>query len=175
MKITFSRLEANHLPLFYEWLQKPHVKTWWDPDMNWTPELLQEKYSSYAEGYYFENGIKKPLQAFMVDIDNKPAAYIQLYDIRNYPGAEGILEDDTRDACTGLDIFIGDETFLGKGYGTIILKTILSQHVSPQFDACYVDPDKQNLQAIRAYEKAGFRVLREAGQNFWMMWSKTQR
>jgi RimJ/RimL family protein N-acetyltransferase len=172
MKITFTPLKAGHLPLLFKWLQKPHVKIWWDPGVDLTPELLQEKYGSYPDGYYVEDGIKKPLRAFIVEVDHQPVAYTQLYDIRNYPGADSIPEVQLLASCTGLDIFIGDEAYVGKGFGTAILKEVLSQYVVPTHDACFVDPDKSNLKAIRAYEKAGFRILQEAGQTIWMLWTK---
>ncbi|MBP6985202.1 MAG: GNAT family N-acetyltransferase [Alphaproteobacteria bacterium] len=172
MNITFKPLQTDHLPLLFKWLEKPHVQIWWDPGVDLTPELLQEKYGSYPDGYYVEDGIKKPLNAFIVEIDHHPVAYTQLYDIRNYPGAAKIPEVQLLANCTGLDIFLGDEAYVGKGYGTAILKEFLSRHVAPSHEACFVDPDKNNLQAIRAYEKAGFRTLQEAGKTVWMMWKK---
>lgn len=172
MDIIFNPLQADHLPLFFKWLQKPHVKVWWDPGVDLTPELLQEKYGSYPDGYYVEDGIQKPLRAFIVEIDHKPVAYTQLYDIRNYPGADNIPEVKILASCTGLDIFIGDEADVGKGFGTAILQEVLAQHVAPFHEACFVDPDKNNLQAIRAYEKAGFVILQESGETVWMMWKK---
>ncbi len=174
MNITFKPFQKDHLPLLFKWLEKPHVKVWWDPDIDWTPELLQEKYGTHADGYYLEDGIKKPLRAFIVEVDHQPVAYVQLYDIHNYPGDNGIPEGELPDRSCGLDIFIGDEAFVGKGYGTAILKEFLSQHVAPSHEACFVDPDKNNRSAIRAYEKAGFRVLQEAGQTLWMVWTNTE-
>lgn len=173
MNISFTPLETDHLPLLFEWLQKSHVKIWWDPHVDWTPELLQEKFGSYPDGYYFEDGIKKPLRAFIVELDLQPIAYVQLYEVRNYPGADSIPEDQLPTNSVGLDIFIGEEAFLGKGYGTKILKAFLTQKVAPSQEACFVDPDKNNLKAIGAYEKAGFRTLQEAGKTLWMVWRST--
>lgn len=172
MDISFKPLQTDDLPLLFKWLEKPHVQIWWDPGVDLTPELLQEKYGSYPDGYYVEDGIKKSLRAFIVEIDHQPVAYTQLYDIRNYPGADSIPELQLLASSTGLDIFIGNEAYVGKGYGTAILKEFLSQHVASSHEACFVDPDKNNLQAIRAYEKAGFRILQESGETVWMMWKK---
>lgn len=172
MDITFKPLKNDHLPLMFQWLQKPHVKIWWDPDLDWTPDLLQEKYGTHADGYYVENGIKKPLRAFVVEAKNEPVAYVQLYNVHNYPGADAIPKDELAPSSAGLDMFIGEEAFVGKGYGTAILKEFLAQHVAPSHEACFVDPDKKNLQAIRAYEKAGFRSLQEMGNTLWMVWTK---
>lgn len=172
MDVTFKPLQTDHLPLFFKWLEKSHVQIWWDPGVDLTPESLQEKYGSYPEGYYLEDGVKKPLRAFIVEVDHQPVAYTQLYDIRNYHGADNVSEVKLLLSCTGLDIFIGDEAYVCKGYGTAILKEFLSQHVAPFYDVCFVDPDKNNLQAIRAYEKAGFLILQEEGKTLWMMWKK---
>ncbi len=103
MDITFKPLQTNHLPLLFLWLEKPHVKAWWDPDVQWTMELIQEKFGTYVDGYNLEDGVKKPLQAFIVEIDNEPVGYVHLYNLRDYSREDGIPEDELPDSCTGLD------------------------------------------------------------------------
>lgn len=51
MKITFIPLAKSHFSLLLEWLETPHVKTWWDQDLSWTYELIQKKYTDYVKGY----------------------------------------------------------------------------------------------------------------------------
>lgn len=63
MKITFTPLAESNFPLLQKWLETPHVKAWWDQDVKWTPELIQEKYRDYVEGYKIENGIAKTIKA----------------------------------------------------------------------------------------------------------------
>jgi hypothetical protein len=49
--ITFESLNKSHLSLLLNWLDTPHVKLWWDQDIKWTTELIQEKYGHYINEY----------------------------------------------------------------------------------------------------------------------------
>jgi aminoglycoside 6'-N-acetyltransferase len=160
--------------LFFKWLQAPHVKAWWDKNIQWTPQLLKEKYGSYIHGYKLEAGIKEPLQAYIISIDAQPVGYIQLYNPRDYFGEE--LMDELTDSLAGLDFFIGETEYLGKGLGSLILRKFLEEYVDPSYDSCLVDPNTANIRAIRAYEKAGFKVVKtvKEGNLTWMVRMKVR-
>ena len=51
MKISFKPLSVTHFENLLKWLQQPHVKKWWYANVNYTLELIQEKYGSYVDGY----------------------------------------------------------------------------------------------------------------------------
>ena len=51
MCVIFKPLKREHFPLLLKWLETPHVKKWWDSDINWTLELIEKKYSSYTQGF----------------------------------------------------------------------------------------------------------------------------
>jgi len=57
-----------------------------------------------------------------------------------------------------LDIIVGDEAKMGKGYGADALKTLIN-YLFDNFDVnkIWIEPRANNPRAIRAYEKAGFR------------------
>ena len=59
-----------------------------------------------------------------------------------------------------IDIFIGEQDYLGIGYGSRTLRQFLEELVDPNYEACFVDPDTVNTQAIRAYERAGFKKIK---------------
>ena len=42
MNITFTPLAKSHLSLMFRWLQKPHVKTFWDKSVNRTLDLIEK-------------------------------------------------------------------------------------------------------------------------------------
>tara|TARA_Y100000992_G_C21186583_1_gene453468 strand:+ start:603 stop:752 length:150 start_codon:yes stop_codon:yes gene_type:complete len=46
MKISFKPLSVAHFENLLKWLQQPHVKKWWDTDVNYTKEAIQEKFMS---------------------------------------------------------------------------------------------------------------------------------
>jgi aminoglycoside 6'-N-acetyltransferase len=172
MTVTFSALTASHFPLLLQWLEAPHVKPWWHPDIRWTPERIKEKYDSYVQGYKFKQGIKKPIQAYIVYAEENPRVYVQVYNAHDSPREDSW--DDFPISLASLDIFIGEEAFLGQGLGALILKQFLSEYVDPHYDACFLDPDTANIKAIRAYEKAGFKRIRtlKEGSITWMLREK---
>jgi hypothetical protein len=61
-------------------------------------------------------------------------------------------------SLAALDFYLGDPTYLGRGIGAIAIWAFLENHVYKHFLACLVDPDKENVQAIKTYGKAGFKT-----------------
>jgi aminoglycoside 6'-N-acetyltransferase len=71
----------------------------------------------------------------------------------------------------GIDLFIGEQPFLHKGWGTRILNEFEEQILAPHFDWCLIDPSKDNLTAIKAFTKAGFKIFEQfqTESNIWMI------
>ncbi len=177
MKITFIPLQDQHLSLLLKWLETPHVKAWWDSDVQWTSELIKEKYGSYVHGYKVDHGIKKPMHAFIIAVDDQKIGYIQLYNAHTYKRDDGLFPEGLPSSLAGIDIFIGEVQYRGKGYGSEIIKQFLAEHVDPFFESCFIDPDITNLRAIRAYENAGFVKMNTVmkGKVVWMVRGKPER
>lgn len=77
MTFNFTHLHKSHFPLLLKWLQAPHVKVWWDKEIQLTPSLIEEKYGSYIQGYKLEQGVKKPMQAYVIYRDTQTIGYIK--------------------------------------------------------------------------------------------------
>lgn len=60
-----------------------------------------------------------------------------------------------------MDLFIAEEEYLNKGYGTAIVK-LFCQKIIQDFGAkkILIDPASNNQCAIRCYEKSGFTILK---------------
>ncbi len=67
-------------------------------------------------------------------------------------------EIDTRNKKVELDIIIGDKEYLGKGYGTDALKTLI-RYLFNNFDInkIWIEARANNPRAINAYKRAGFK------------------
>jgi aminoglycoside 6'-N-acetyltransferase len=169
--ITFKPLENSHLPLLLKWLETPHVKAWWDQDIHWTPALIQEKYGSYVEGYKIENGLRKPMHAYVICFNNIEIGYIQLYNAHDFPREDNTSLNELPASLAAFDIFIGEESYVGKGIGSMIMQQFLQEKVDPHYEACFVDPDTANTRAIKAYEKVGFKIIKmiDDGAVSWML------
>lgn len=137
------------------WLLQPHVKRWWDDGVNTPyPEATIEEYREAIQG-------KDPTYHYLARLDQKPIGMFQHYRIGDDPEyAEALaLGED----AIGVDLFIGEAELLGHGHGPKMLRQFLLDVASPfhGIDVCVIGPSVTNLPAIRAYEKAGFRPLKE--------------
>lgn len=153
-QISFKKLTQQDLSLFFEWAQKPHVKDTWF--INGYEAI--NKYSEKIAG----NGYDYP---FIIYVNDKPIGYIQCSDLYAYkticPNPKGFfINEEPGTFC--LDLFIGEEEYLNKGYGTEIIKLFVDK-LFAEFKAkkILIDPACSNKRAIRCYEKAGFKFLRK--------------
>lgn len=169
MTLSFQPLAKAHFSLMLKWLELPHVKQFWDSSIPWTIESIQEKYSSYVEGYKLVSGQRKSLKAFIICFDEHPIGYIQTYDAYDFPRQGYDLKEKLKDtsasslSLAALDLFIGEKEIVKQGIGALAIAAFLKTYVWPQFDACLVDPDKNNLSAIKAYAKSGFTTHHDLG------------
>lgn len=158
MKISFKPLSRQDFVLLLKWLQKPHVKKWWDKAIDYNIDLIIEKYSSYIKAYKQINGQKKAISAFIIYADKQPIGYIHYY------SAHDFLQDDYElnhlpQSLAAIDLYIGDEAYLGKGIGQKVLTCFLQAHVFVKFNYALLDPDSSNITAIKTYKNSGFTVL----------------
>jgi RimJ/RimL family protein N-acetyltransferase len=171
--ITFTPLQPSHFPLLLTWLSTPHVQQWWHHSEPWTFEEVQTKYTPYTQGYKAVDGGQKPIHAYVMCIDGNPIGYIQYYNAYNFPRDNGPLTLETLPKnLAALDLFIGDTNYLGKGLGAPLVTAFLQQHIWPHFDACFVDPEGDNIAAIKAYQKAGFKIIKKWDTAIWMIATK---
>jgi RimJ/RimL family protein N-acetyltransferase len=144
MKITFEPFQERHFSLLVHWLKMPHVKQFWSEPEDEVE--LREKYLSKLR----QRGISPQI----ILLDGKEIGYIQSYQVCEvgggwWPGIDpGVF---------GIDQFIGEPLFVGKGLGPKIIWEFTQQiSKDPRVNEIIADPDPSNLRAIKAYEKVGF-------------------
>ena len=121
MEITFESLQEKHFSLLLKWLEASHVKKWWDSGITWTSELIKEKYTEYTQGYKIEGGVRRPVSAYIIYVENIPVGYIQLYNAYDFARSEELL--GLPESLAAVDIFIGETDYVSRGIGTIGLPT----------------------------------------------------
>ncbi|MGD0779492.1 MAG: GNAT family N-acetyltransferase [Dehalococcoidales bacterium] len=154
-KTTFKRLQRKDLPLMHRWLNTPHVSEWWNLDGNNHPSLeeVSRHFSPRIEG-------KDPVDVYMIIYNDKPIGMVQSCKLDDFPMEKANFGLDR--SCVGIDIFIGEESYVHHGLGSGIIREFLKNIVFEKYnvDCCIVDPYVENEIAIKAYKKAGFKYLK---------------
>ena len=150
--ISFRRLSRADLPRLVEWLARPHVAEWWG-----TPSAADDvelEYGPIVDG-------SGPHHAYVALQGGAPIGFIQSY----APAAchdEGWWLDEHDPGVRGIDQFLIDGTRLGQGLGTAMIRAFVSSlFADSSVTRIQTDPEPGNFRAIRCYEKAGFRAVRE--------------
>ncbi len=145
-------MESDDLRLVQGWLSRPHVRRWWGG---------RESYDEIAEHYRSAIEGERPTDLYIALLDDEPIGFVQTYLGSDYPDYAALVV--VGEGVAGVDLLIGDAALMGQGIGSEILRRFVDEIVfaSPTTTSCVADPDVRNVASIRAFEKAGFRVVRE--------------
>jgi aminoglycoside 6'-N-acetyltransferase len=148
VRIGFRPLTADELPLLYEWLQREHIQRWWT-DRETYDEVVQH-YLPAIEG-------SQPTDLYLILSEGLPAGFIQTYRVSEYRDLVAVEE-----GVAGVDLFVAEPELTGRGFGSEALRRFVADIVfsDPEIHACVADPDAENIASLRAFEKAGFRLVR---------------
>ena len=152
MNITFRPLEnsSHDFKLLHKWCKQEFVYTWFEQRILSYDEIVT-KYTNKL------NSNKQEL--LIIKCDDKDIGFTQIYKynhdvfIKNINNYNNIYE---------FDLFIGEEAYLSKGIGTIIVKLINDMiYFKYHADVIILRPFKRNIRAIKCYEKCDYKVIDE--------------
>lgn len=159
--ISLRRANIEDLPLLQHWDKQPHViasnpNDQWD----WEPELQLDV--DWQE-------------ILIAELDRRPIGVMQIID----PALEethywGEIEEN----CRAIDIWIGEENDLGKGYGTKMMDLAIERcFADPNVHTIWIDPLESNKNAIRFYKRLGFEFVekRRFGQDDCLVYKLTRK
>ncbi|AMQ28330.1 TPA: GNAT family N-acetyltransferase [Legionella pneumophila] len=150
----FKSLSMEDLNQLYQWFQEPTINYWYARNKNWSLNEIKEKYEPRILG-------KEHVPSFIVHVDNSPFGFIQYYLLtESLPdGIDGydspLFQQYNAKDLVGIDLFIAEEKARCKGLGVELIGQFIDKFLNC-FKAIVVDPNINNQQAIRCYEKAGF-------------------
>jgi aminoglycoside 6'-N-acetyltransferase len=141
--ITLRAATSDDLSLLRYWDEQPHVIAS-DPNDDWGWEVELDRNPDWRE-------------QLIAQIDGRPIGFIQIID----PAREDShYWGDVPANLRAIDIWIGEETDLGKGYGTKMMQLALARcFATPSVTAVLVDPLASNIRAHRFYERLGFKYI----------------
>jgi aminoglycoside 6'-N-acetyltransferase len=149
--IEFRPITADDLRLLHTWLQREHVKRWWRDTQ--TYEEVVEHYLPGREEHY------------VIALEGRPVGMIQTYLVADYPEWQQVVE--VGDGVAGLDLLIGEEELTGRGLGPRVLEAFMRDvlFMRPGTTACVATVEEANRRSWRAFEKAGFRHVRDVEED----------
>jgi RimJ/RimL family protein N-acetyltransferase len=148
-RIAFRSVDvAQDLPNLLRWLGDPDVRPWYDEG-----ELSA---ANIGERFAPEATTRK----FIIEIDGEPAGYIQVYRLADEE--EYRRQVEVSPEAVSMDLFIGEASLRGQGWGTEALRACLRRIVFGEMAAtlAMIAPDPENARALRSYEKVGFRPVK---------------
>jgi RimJ/RimL family protein N-acetyltransferase len=136
-ELAFRPLTDSDLPLITQWLNKPHIIKWYESIDEWLTELNQR------------NGEFSWLHHFVVIYGDTPIGFCQYYDCFDSVRFEewNGRKFTKRGEVYSIDYLIGEESYLGKGYGKELVKQLTDLVFSLGASEIIVDPDKENAKS----------------------------
>lgn len=151
--IAFEPLRTDDLPLLREWLGREHVRRWWR-DGGQSLEHAQDALAGRDRTRYF-----------VIVLDGRPVGMIETYLLGDEPEWAALIGEGPDGA--GVDLFIGEEDAVGRGLGPRVLAQFACEIVfaNPETNACVATVEEPNRRSWRAFEKAGFRHVRDVEED----------
>ncbi len=146
--LSFRPLRLDDLPMIRAWMNVPHAVRWWGR------EDVSE-YEDYIAG-------RTPIFPYVVSYGSTPIGLVEWVRFGDHPDfmrTYGVTDP----FATNMDVLIGDPAFVHRGLGGPMIRRFLTEIVfaDPRISTCLIDPEPENRIAIRAYEKVGFRWVRD--------------
>lgn len=131
------------LALLQHWDEQPHVIDS-DPNDDWHWEIELDRNPDWRE-------------QLIAELEGRAIGFIQIIDpAREESHYWGEIADNLR----AIDIWIGEATDLGKGYGTEMMQLAIARcFADSAVTAILIDPLASNTRAHRFYERLGFQFV----------------
>ena len=146
MNLRLRAASIQDLELVKYWDTKQHVIDCDPDDFDWNWEYELPRNPTWRE-------------QLIAELDNRPIGFIQIID----PFLEetkywGKIDENKR----AIDIWIGEEEDLGKGYGTKMMELAIERCFNNSIvSGILIDPLKTNVKAHQFYQRIGFKFIGE--------------
>jgi len=150
--IAFRSLAATDLALIHRWLSDPCVLKWYAKHA-YSRSEVEAKYLPRIDGQH-------PIHVFVIVVNDRPLGLVQTYRLSDFSGYSASLGAESDWA--GLDFFIGEPEYRGRGLGATVLDQFVREEVfvARKAHSCVSGPSPKNLRSIGALTRAGFTYLR---------------
>lgn len=136
MRLILRPVTDNYIPQLTIWLNKEHVQKWYHDPNEWLKEIRGRH-----DHFHF-------LNHFVVLKDSEPIGFAQYYDC--FDAKEEWYVANKPGEFFSIDYFIGEEVYLQKGYGKMIVKLLVNeiecQYPKPKI---IVQPENENIASCK--------------------------
>ena len=150
MNIEFNRINDVNIDYkqIHKWCSKQFVYEWFEQRILSLDEIINKYKNKLNDG-------KQDL--FIIKCNNKDIGLFQIYRFENDVNYEELNQYNN---IYEYDLFIGDEEYLSKGIGSIVVKMINEMIYNKyQADAIILRPFEKNVRAVKCYEKCDFKLI----------------
>ncbi len=150
-------LTDGDFPLLTAWLAEPHVRKFYQKALVTLMDVASE-YGPCVQG-------EDPTICYLAVSGTTPFAYLQCYRNADYPQWAEII--GVTDGIS-VDLYIGEPSFLGRGFGQAALSGFLRQVAFAHFRAesrAYISHEPGNEAALQCSVTVGFRPLQTFTEN----------
>ncbi len=150
--ISFREIKDNQNDylLLHHWCSNKNVYEWFEQRIL-SVEEIQNKYHKKI----MENKQK----LLIIQYDNQDIGLVQIYP---YEDDLDIPELNKYHSLYEYDLFIGEEEYLSKGIGSMVVKLVNEMiYNNYHADGIILRPFKRNIRAIKCYQKNNFRIIKE--------------
>jgi RimJ/RimL family protein N-acetyltransferase len=142
-RLEIIQLTNSDIDIVKKWLYKEHVRKWFKEPEEWLKEI-----SGREQNYSF-------IKHFIVFCQNEPIGFCQYYacseadeeEYRSYP----------KEGTYSIDYCIGEESYLGKGYGQEIVERLVDLIWKiKESKLIVVQPERENTMSCNVLLKNGF-------------------
>ncbi len=149
--LDFRPLSRADFPMVVDWLARPHVAAWWGAPLDLAG--VEKEFGRSVDR-------TDPTEVFVAVEGSGPLGLVQIYrlsDNQDYQRAVGV------DDGAGIDLLIGESERCGRGLGPRLISHALGLiwERYPEVRRAMAGPSPRNTRSHRAFEKAGFRAVRQ--------------
>lgn len=143
--LSLRPVNKQDLPTIEVWLNKDYIKKWYGEPEEWLSEIRND------------SGDFDWLNHYMVLYKDMPIGFCQYYDCSKTP--EGFEWDSEPQGTFCIDYLIGEELFLKKGLGSVIIQQLCDLIRTLENPVQIIaDPVPENIDSIKLLERNGFTL-----------------
>jgi aminoglycoside 6'-N-acetyltransferase len=152
-EISYRPLEERDLPLMVDWLNRPHLRRFYQPEPI-SADAVAAKYAPRIRG-------EVPTLSSLALLDGAPLGYLQCYRLDDWPDWAATIGVEHGVA---IDLFIGEPALIGSGLGRRMLAGYVEGVAFVRFpdeQLCWIAHALDNHAARAGSRAAGFTPVRE--------------